>query len=102
MTDSEGTVLTVDPHATKTTWYVTMTDKCMSGWGPATGKTNKLIFVCDDLKEAEIVEANAQGRNDMKRINVTPRMPYYNKRTHYTQIKTKDDYSSWYKAGFFG
>jgi len=33
--------------------YVTMTDKFMSGWGMAEGKTNKLVLECKNLHEAK-------------------------------------------------
>jgi len=45
-------------------YYVTMTDKFMSGWGLAKGKINKLIFSCDTYEQAIIVRNNAQARTD--------------------------------------
>lgn len=78
------------------TYYVTMTDKFMSGWGKARGKINKLVFVCDSYEQAEVVARNAEKRSDQTHINITDRRPYYNKRTHYTQLKTIADYPKWY------
>lgn len=82
-------------------YYVTMTDKFMSGWGMAEGKINKLIFECDTLEEAEAVAENAENRGDQKYINITQNKPYYNPNKYYAQIKTKEDSSIWYKKGAF-
>jgi hypothetical protein len=82
-------------------YYVTMTDKHMSGWGLAEGKINKLIFECETVEEAEIVEENAERQGSMKCINITSNKPYYSASKYYPQTKTKDEYSSWYKKGYF-
>lgn len=82
-------------------WYVTMTDKFMSGWGPATGKINKLVFVCDSLEQAGIVEQNALNRSDQKYVNICSNKPYYNPNKYYVQEKTIEDYPAWYKPGYF-
>lgn len=81
--------------------YVTMTDNFMSGWGLAKNKINKLIFECKDSLQAHIVIDNAEHRTDMKYINLCYNKPYYNKNRYYPQIKTINDYPSWYKEGFF-
>lgn len=82
-------------------YYVTMTDKFMSGWGMANGKINKLIFECETMEEAKIVAENAENRSDQKYINICTKKPYYNSSKYYPQIKTKEEYSSWYKPGYF-
>ena len=82
-------------------WYVTMTDKFMSGWGPAKGKINKLVFECESLSEARIVAENAERRGDQKNVNIRTSKPYYSPSTHFTQVKTKEEYPSWYKQGYF-
>jgi hypothetical protein len=82
-------------------YYVTMTDKFMSGWGMAEGKINKLIFECDDRKEAHIVADNAEKRGDMKYINITPNKPYYAPGRYYAQTKNKEEYSKWYEPNAF-
>jgi len=79
-------------------WYVTMTDKFMSGWGKAEGKINKLIFECESRKEAEVVAANARKRPDMKFVNITTNKPSYPSSRYYTQIITKEEYPNWYKS----
>ena len=82
-------------------YYVTMTDKFMSGWGEAKGKINKLIFVCHGYEEAKIVADNAHCRTEMKHINICANKPHYNKDRYYTQFKDNEDYNSWYVQNFF-
>ena len=82
-------------------YYVTMTDKFMSGWGQAEGKINKLIFECDSYDEAEIVAENAKNRGDQKYINITSTKPYYNNSRYSAQYKNKETYTRWYEPNSF-
>lgn len=63
-------------------YYVTMTDKFMSGWGHARGKINKYIIECNTAKQAETIACNANKRSEMKAINITRKKPYYNPRKY--------------------
>lgn len=81
--------------------YVTMTDKFMSGWGSAHNKTNKLVFECENMEQALIVENNAKLRGDMKYININVNKPRYNNQRYYTQFKTIEDYPNWYVPNYF-
>lgn len=85
----------------KPRYWVTMTDRFMSGWGLASNKTNKLIFECADYSEACIVEANAKARSEMKYVNICTTKPRYNGSSVLAQTKTKDEYPSWYESGYF-
>lgn len=58
-------------------YYVTMTDKFMSGWGNADGKINKYVIECQSYLDAEIVQRNAYKRPEMKYINIKREKPYY-------------------------
>ena len=58
-------------------YYVTMTDKFMSGWGVAKGKTNKMIVVCDTWQQAEQIERAAHDRSEMRYINIRTSKPRY-------------------------
>jgi hypothetical protein len=60
-----------------TKFYVTMTDKFMSGWGMASGKTNKLVIECDTYEQAEIIERNASRRSEMKYVNIRSSKPRF-------------------------
>ncbi len=59
-------------------FYVTMTDRFLSGWGRAEGKINKFVVTCRTYAQAETVERNAHKREEMKYINITSRKPSYN------------------------
>ena len=78
-------------------YYVTMTDKFMSGWGMAKKRTNKLVLTCDNMTEAMTVERNAQDRTEMKYINIRSTKPYYNKEYYFTSWHDRSDYDTWYR-----
>lgn len=61
----------------KTAFFVTMTDKFMSGWGMSEGKTNKLIIECETLQQAEQIERAAHKRPEMRYINIRTIKPRY-------------------------
>lgn len=73
-------------------WFVTMTDKFMSGWGCADGKIAKRIIICQTHADAETLRDRIAGnkRTQMTRVNVTPRLPYYTP-SRYTTTYEKDD-----------
>jgi len=58
-------------------YYVTMTDKFMSGWGCAKGKVNKLVIACDSYDQALQIERAAKCRSEMTRVNIRTSKPYY-------------------------
>ena len=79
-------------------YYVTMTDKFMSGWGMAKGRINKLVFVCESYDDALRVESYASSRGEMKNINIKTTKPYYPALNHYTQFKDKSECPRWYRG----
>jgi len=78
-------------------YWVSMTDKYMSGWGHAKNKINKLVLPCKNFEEAEIVKRNARDRSEMKHINICSKKPYYNKNHYFTSYHNNSDYSTWYQ-----
>lgn len=77
-------------------YYVTMTDKFMSGWGRAEGKISKFVIECDSYESAERIQRNAEGRSEMKHVNLCTTKPNYNSRRYYTSWKHESDLSgSW-------
>lgn len=58
-------------------YFVTMTDKFMSGWGMAANKTNKFIVECENYEQAKTIEKNAHKRPEMKYINICSKKPRY-------------------------
>lgn len=77
-------------------YYVTMTDRFMSGWGSARNRTNKLVFVCDSYDQAMQVVRHADGRNDQKYVNIRSSKPNVTSPHVLWQVKTKEDYPTWY------
>lgn len=69
-------------------YYVTMTDKFMSGWGCAEGRIAKFVVECETRQQAETIENNARKRDEMKYINITTKKPYYNSRKYITTTKS--------------
>ena len=61
----------------KPVFYVTMTDKFMSGWGMARNKTNKLIIECQTIEQAEQIALVARYRDEMTYVNIRTTKPYY-------------------------
>lgn len=81
-------------------YYVTMTDKFMSGWGPARNKSNKLIIGCDTYEEAEIVSDNARNRSEMKYVHIVHNKPY-RRPGQFISYHDQSDYPSWFVPGYF-
>lgn len=82
-------------------YYVSMTDKFMSGWGMAANQINKLVIECDSYEEAVIVYNNAINRSEMKYVNLNITKPYYNQDNYEVSRHDKSDYSTWFKEGAF-
>jgi hypothetical protein len=75
-------------------FYVTMTDKFLSGWGYAQGRINKLIIECNTINEAEQIEKAARQRSEMKYVNICTRRPRYG--AHILETwKTYSDMTGW-------
>jgi hypothetical protein len=81
-------------------YYVTMTDKFMSGWGEAKGKTNKLVFICETYEQAKTVANNAENRSEMKYVNICTEKPRYDVNRYLTQFKTIEEAPTWYREGY--
>ena len=79
-------------------YYVTMTDKFMSGWGMARDKTNKLVIECDTMSEAMTVQTNAQDRSEMIYVNIRMTKPYYDSRYYLTSRKDRSEYDTWFRG----
>jgi len=75
----------------KKKYYVTMTDRFMSGWGHAKGRTNKFVVGCDTYKQAETIARNAERRSEMKYVNITSSKPYYKGRRFLVSYRNYKD-----------
>lgn len=75
-------------------YWVSMTDKFMSGWGEAHNKVNKLVIECQTWEQAQIVERNAKRRHEMKYVNICINKPYYDERCYYVNYHGQGDYDN--------
>lgn len=75
--------------------YVAMTDKFMSGWGMASGKTNRYVIECDDWSQAEAIEKAARKRSEMKRIEICLNKPKNRPGVLYSHKSFKDLSGPW-------
>lgn len=72
-------------------FWVSMTDKFMSGWGRAAGLINKYVVECDNYEQALCIERHAEQRNEMKYINICSNFPRYNEDTHLMTLEHYND-----------
>lgn len=71
--------------------YVRMTDKFMSGWGKAEGKTNVLVIECENWTQAIAISAAAKERREMRRVKICGNAPrdrvgVLHSRKHFTEF----------------
>ena len=83
----------------KPSYWVTMTDKFMSGWGMAKNKINKLVLSCNTYEEALIAERHAKNRDEMRYVNICVNKPRYNDRDYFVSWHGREqgDYDSWFE-----
>lgn len=61
-------------------YFVCATDKLLSGWGRAAGKTAKRVIICDNWQQCrKMLERLQRPTSGMKYVNysVSPFPPYY-------------------------
>lgn len=80
--------------------YVTMNKISRSGTKSTSGKTNRIIFQCDNLEEAKIVEQNAENNSQMSYVNVNLEKPRYSKQKYYIEWCNKKTNPEWYEHNF--
>ena len=80
-------------------YYVTCTDKFMSGWGRAEGRINRLILPCKSYEEACIVEDNINGRTDQKDVHVYTTKPQLKASGYLYQVMDRNNAKPWYTQG---
>jgi len=85
------------------TFFVSMTDNFMSGWGGAVRQQSKYIIACDTLAQAEQIERIAKTRREMAYIHVSSKEPkFYPLRKYQVTRKTWADLGGVWKEGFQG
>lgn len=56
-------------------YFVSMKDNFMSGWGMAKDKSNLFVVECDTVEDAEMILQNAKKRPEMKRPRIVAKAP---------------------------
>jgi len=84
-------------------YYVSMTDRFMSGWGRSGGLINKLVIGCSSYSEAVDVRDNAESRSDMEDIEILDSKPLLDEdRFHVSWGGVEQGtYENWFKSSFF-
>jgi hypothetical protein len=72
-------------------YWVTMTDRFMSGWGGAAGRISKYVIECDTWEDAKRAELAAIKRDEMKYVSIRNSKPYYAESKYHTQIVKYED-----------
>lgn len=80
-----------DETIPKRKYYVTMTDKFMSGWGRAEGKTNKFVIGTDSYDQALILQQLALKRREMKYVNIASTKPKYPSSRYLVSYKNAEE-----------
>lgn len=78
-------------------YFVVMKDAFMSGWGPATGKTNIYCVECPTMENAQLILKNAKTRDEMKNPRIVEKMPHYPSATHLVSRKHFNDLCGMWK-----
>lgn len=78
-------------------YWVTMTDKMLSGWGEAKARISKYVVECDNMQQAEQIERNAKARSDMKNVNICTAKPSYPAKKYRTDYIHYNDLSGVWK-----
>lgn len=74
-------------------YFVTMTDRFLSGWGCAEGKTAKRVVICDSYRQAQIIVdgiKNCRNQNGMRYVNICSELPKYGSRYFVSYDRYKD------------
>lgn len=88
------TILDEIVNIEKGMWFVTMTDKFLSGWGCAQDKIAKRVIICQNHRQAEELRDRIivrQPKCEMTHVNTTPRLPYYAPSRYYTSWELYSD-----------
>lgn len=75
-------------------YFVTMTDRSLSGWGEAEGKIAKRVILCKTFREARIIEdgiKNCKNQNGKRYINICSDFPRYNAKRYKVSIDLYGD-----------
>lgn len=58
-------------------YFVTATDRFMSGWWNSNNKISKMVVCCKSLEQAREIAMNFESRSELNRIDICGKKPYY-------------------------
>lgn len=76
-------------------WYVTATDRFLSGWGGATGKTQKIVVLCNDIEQARRVERNMKKDRTLGNVIRKDKKPSYSSTKYSVSWKKASECPLW-------
>lgn len=88
--NSLGEKITINENS----YFVTATDKFLSGWGKAEGKTAKRVIICDSYKQAKRMSDAFINSKEWKYINICCRIPKYNSQKYVVSYSHYDDFNN--------
>lgn len=75
--------------------YVWATDKFLSGWGPATGKTHKQVAVCDNWRQADKMLDGFNKDDDYTYVNWSYDKPYFPKKRYTVTYRPASEFTKY-------
>ena len=84
-------------------FYVSATDKLLSGWGEATGKTSKFVVACDTEDQVEQIKKwmesqTLRGEHVFGNIDTLREKPYYPPANYHSSVKHYKECNAIHKA----
>lgn len=89
-------MITLRSEIPEAPYYITCTDRFMSGWGPSKSKSNRCIFPCESAAEAWYVELYAQNRSEMKNIRICVVKPTLRNQVNTYSLFRREEARAWY------
>lgn len=77
--------------------FVWFTDKHLSGWGGADGRTHKQVIICEDWQTADKIHDNLKydKRHGARYVNIGRKLPYLGK--YSVSYRLAEDCPAWSK-----
>lgn len=72
-----------------TKYYVTCTDKFLSGWGLAENRISKFVIECDNYNDAYVAQKNLSKEPCFKYVKIhVGNLPYYSNKKYHVSVKS--------------
>ena len=78
-------------------YYVTCTDKFMSGWGGCNNRTSKFIVACENYNQARKIQYNLDCEKNFIYVNIRTSKPHYNVLYYHSHFTTFSECTAYNK-----